>query len=254
MRPFSKNSRRPQVEQLEHRCTPGGVLDLLGDPLLAPLGQSLVSLEATEIAVAVATANQSRTNGTQETAANVDSALSADAQAVCGSSSTPTVIDGALPATGALVSPQDNAILVGPVAEGELAPFQGTLEGNVTVTPLPPASLSVVVNATGNATQLGEFTLAIPHTVNPATHIGFGTYHFTAANGDTLSADFKGKATPTPTPGVLAIVETATITGGTGRFAGATGSFTTQRLFDMVAGITVGSFNGTISVPVAGHH
>jgi len=48
---------------------------------------------------------------------------------------------------------------------------------------------------------------------------------------------------------VVRIVEEATITGGTGRFAGATGSFTTVRLYDPVAGTTSGSFEGTISTP-----
>jgi hypothetical protein len=48
-------------------------------------------------------------------------------------------------------------------------------------------------------------------------------------------------------------METATITGGTGRFAGATGSFTTERLFDTVTLTTTGSFEGTISSPGAGN-
>ena len=68
------------------------------------------------------------------------------------------------------------------------------------------------------------------------------------ADGDTLTADFTGQATPTSTPGVLSIVETATITGGTGRFAHATGSFVCERLFDTVAGTTDGSFEGTIGL------
>ena len=107
----------------------------------------------------------------------------------------------------------------------------------------------MIVEATGNATQLGQFTLAIPHLVNRATRTAIGSYQFTAANGDTLSADFTGQATPTATPGVIYIVETATITGGTGRFAGATGSFTSERLYDTIAGTTIGSFEGTISTP-----
>ena len=45
--------------------------------------------------------------------------------------------------------------------------------------------------------------------------------------------------------------QTATITGGTGRFEGATGSFTAERLYDTVAGTTTGSFQGTISSPGA---
>ena len=58
---------------------------------------------------------------------------------------------------------------------------------------------------------------------------------------------------PTGTPGVLYIVETATITGGTGRFADATGSFTIERYYDTAAGTTTGSFEGTISPPGARH-
>ena len=52
-----------------------------------------------------------------------------------------------------------------------------------------------------------------------------------AANGDTLSADFTGQVTPIA--GGNAAVNIATITGGTGRFAGATGSFTGEH-----AGVT----------------
>ena len=136
--------------------------------------------------------------------------------------------------------------LSGPVAAGEKVPFKGRFEGDVTITPLVPPFVSVLVEATGKATHLGKFTLDIPHVVNRAKGTAVGTYEFTTANGDTLTADFTGKATPTAKPGVLAIVETATITGGTGRFAGATGSFTTKRLFDTAAGETAGSFEGTI--------
>jgi hypothetical protein len=45
---------------------------------------------------------------------------------------------------------------------------------------------------------------------------------------------------------VLRLVETADITGGTGRFANASGSFTSARIFNMAAGTTTGSFEGTI--------
>src|SRR6266404_2910349 len=139
--------------------------------------------------------------------------------------------------------------LTGPVAAGEQVPFKGSFEGDVTVTPLAPPFLSVYVEATGNATQLGQFTLDIPHVVNRANLTAVGTYEFTAANGDTVIAEFTGIATPTAVPGVLYIEETATIIGGTGRFAGATGSFLSERLYDRVAGTTIGSFEGTISSP-----
>jgi hypothetical protein len=137
--------------------------------------------------------------------------------------------------------------LVRPVPAEEQVPFKGSFEGDVTVTPLAPPFVMVDVEAAGNATQLGLFALDIPHVVNRANRTAKGSYKFTAANGDTLTADFTGTATPTATPGVLYIEETATITSGTGRFAGATGSFTCERLFDTIAGTTTGSFEGTIT-------
>ena len=151
--------------------------------------------------------------------------------------------------------------LAGPVAAGEQVPFKGSFEGvvTVTVTPGSPPIASANVNATGVATHLGQFTLAIPHSVIftptfPRTSSGF--YNFVAANGDTLSASFTGLVNPIPgVPGVLAAVESANITGGTGRFAGATGDFTVERvaLIDPATGTgtTIGSFNGTISSPGA---
>jgi len=136
--------------------------------------------------------------------------------------------------------------LGGPAPAGEPVPFKGRFEGDVTVTPAPPF-LEVDVEAMGRATQLGRFTLDIPHEVNPATRTAAGYYEFTAANGDKVYAEFTGVAMPTAIPGVLYIEETATITGGTGRFAGATGSFISERWYDTVALTTVGSFEGTIS-------
>ena len=84
--------------------------------------------------------------------------------------------------------------------------------------------------------------------MNFVTKTAVGTYEFTAANGDTLTANFTGKSSPTATPGVILIVETATISGGTGRFAGATGSFVCERLLDAATLASIGSFEGTITL------
>ena len=140
--------------------------------------------------------------------------------------------------------------LAGPVAAGDQVPFRGSIDGTVTVTPLVPPLASVQIEGAGVATQLGSFTVEIPHLVNQATRIAIGEYVFTAANGDTLTADFTGQATLVA-PGVLSIAETGVITGGTGRFAGATGSFTGARMFFLATGVTTGSFTGTISSPGA---
>ena len=135
---------------------------------------------------------------------------------------------------------------VGASNAGEQTTFKGSLEGTVTVTPINPPIASVLIEATGNATKLGRFTVVVPHVVNQAVRVGAGSYIFTAANGDTLTATFTGVGTLIA-PGVLSTTETATITGGTGRFADATGSFTAHRTFFITEGRTVGSFEGTIS-------
>ena len=133
--------------------------------------------------------------------------------------------------------------LAGSAAADELVPFKGVLEGTVTRS-LPPPPIHVDIAATGTATQLGHFVLDIPHDVVPPN--GVGSYQFVAANGDTLTATFTGVSAPAA-PGFLYIVEVATITGGTGRFAGATGGFVCERLFDIAGLTTVGSFEGVIS-------
>lgn len=141
--------------------------------------------------------------------------------------------------------------LAGPATAGGSVPFSGSLEGLATITPLGPTSVAVDIDGAGNATQLGRYTVDVPHLVNPQTRIANGSYVFVAANGDTLTATFTGQATPTATPGVLTIVEMATITGGTGRFSDATGSFTARRVFNQITGVTTGSFEGSIASPGA---
>ena len=73
-----------------------------------------------------------------------------------------------------------------------------------------------------------------------------------AANGDSLLTVATAEATPPDENGLITIVETHTITpsGGTGRFAGASGTFTQRRLVqvntDGAINDTFGSFEGTI--------
>lgn len=136
--------------------------------------------------------------------------------------------------------------LAGPALAEHGIPLKGNFEGDVTVTPLVPPNVFVEVDAEGHATQLGHFTVTIPHQVNRDKKTAHGFYTFTAANGDTLTAEFDGKSTTTPIPGVLYIEETATIISGTGRFTSATGTFTVERFYDMVDGTTDGSLEGTI--------
>jgi len=81
--------------------------------------------------------------------------------------------------------------------------------------------------------------------INLPTRHSMGAATFTAANGDTLTATVEGQATPT-SPGMLSIVEVYSITGGTGRFAGATGTFTLESVANQATGVSSGAFSGAI--------
>jgi hypothetical protein len=110
-------------------------------------------------------------------------------------------------------------------------------------------TLTVAGSGTGNATHLGKFTMTYDAEVNLLNRVGVGSIEFIAANGDRVFADLLGQSTLTATPNIVSIAEVFTITGGTGRFAGATGSVISTRLLDQVTGNTSGSFDGTIDIP-----
>jgi len=110
-------------------------------------------------------------------------------------------------------------------------PFKGTVSGQIPADlgqPVPGSGGCVFdffVSNVGIATQLGHFT-GIAIVPNVCTGSYTGSFHWIAANGDSVSGPFFGQLIPTATPGVFDNTETAIITGGTGRFTGATGVFT----------------------------
>lgn len=141
--------------------------------------------------------------------------------------------------------------LARPVLAGEQVPFRGTLDAVVNVTPINPPVVSVRIAGAGNASHVGLYTFEFDAVVNQATRtqVGPGAMVITSANGDTITAEGSGGQATLVSPGVLSIVDPATITGGTGRFADATGSFVIRRTFFVAMGVTTGSFAGTISSP-----
>jgi hypothetical protein len=135
------------------------------------------------------------------------------------------------------------AALAGPAAAGKEVPFRGSFRG-VDIADVQFPKLFVDGSGSGNATHLGRFTLAYELEVDLLAHYTFGSSAFTAANGDIVFTDIIGSGTPTEN--VVSVVEEHTITGGTGRFAGATGSFIKNSLLNLVTGVNAGSFDGTI--------
>ena len=122
---------------------------------------------------------------------------------------------------------------------GSELPFKGTYEGLETV---GTVSSHHHLDATGNATHLGRFTVTADWTIG--TGGGIGTSTWTAANGDEFHTSFtRSRAT-------LTFTEIHTIHGGTGRFADASGTFTVvqiRALSTLPSGNTA-TIDGTISL------
>jgi hypothetical protein len=146
------------------------------------------------------------------------------------------------------------AVLAVPAAAQKQVPFKGSLQGHETDTAEggpPPTTLNVDGNTTGIASHVGQFSFSYQLTVTLADGTATGSAHLIAANGDSIYTTVTGSSEMTATPGVFSITEVNTITGGTGRFDGAQGSFTVERLINLATGFTSGSFHGTITSPGA---
>jgi hypothetical protein len=146
------------------------------------------------------------------------------------------------------------AVFISAIAvAGDQVPFKGTVSGNIPADMGPPVPgsggcvFSFTVTNAGNATHLGPFTGTANFIPNVCDGSFTGTFHWIAANGDSISGPFFGQLIPTATPGVFDNIETAIITGGTGRFAGATGMFTLAGQTNFVTASFVFSMEGTIS-------
>lgn len=141
------------------------------------------------------------------------------------------------------------ATLKSTAATSAAVPIKGSFAGYSTFTfnfPIIHASFAGVgqMSHLGRTTYQGELDILIgPQTAT-------GTITFTAANGDTLTATISGIA-PAPDPQGMGESDlTDTITGGTGRFAGATGSFLVHNISQLTgpnSTFELSSLTGTIS-------
>lgn len=161
----------------------------------------------------------------------------------CGQSGPPTS-----PTSSAAITSTSSDAPGGSIA----IPFKGRLEGEgdpPVFEPPPSPFFSAHLVASGNATLLGRFTLDFSHRVNLNTLVGIGDAALTAANGDALLTHVEGQAMPAGSPTAFTVVETHTVTGGTGRFEGASGSFVVTRAVDFANPFTSGSIEGSIFAP-----
>ena len=142
--------------------------------------------------------------------------------------------------------------------QGTDLPFQGSFTGRSRAvfncpTTCPPTSFTTSGTYEGTATHLGSFTAASVDVVDIATATSTGTIDFTAANGDRLRTTTAGGEDGFTPPNISSVTLLATITGGTGRFAGATGTLTVRFIQEIdfanaTAEIVSGSLDGAIDL------
>jgi len=143
--------------------------------------------------------------------------------------------------------------------------FKGVFQGQDAHNVLPPGAPTVLIRttATGTGVQLGQFSLLREVTGSLVNFSDTGSAQWIAANRDTIYTTVVGQAELSDLPGgFLKVTETHTITGGTGRFTGAQGSFTVELFHKLEPSAVVGgveshdifgSFHGTITSPGAAH-
>jgi hypothetical protein len=144
--------------------------------------------------------------------------------------------------------------LASSAVEAGVIRINGTFAGTESVAPFPNPAEGIYVNGSvmSTDTALGPFTLFYSLPVDfafantpPGNPGGSRLIVGDAANGDSILACFLGRNSGLCANGDLRHVDPWIIIGGTGRYAGAMGSFTTDQCSNFV---TSGTISGTIVV------
>ena len=102
------------------------------------------------------------------------------------------------------------------------------------------------ITGTGKGTPIGNSTF-IAHDNTANFPLLTGSQTITAENGDQIFSTHSGSAKGPDKNGILLITLNNLITGGTGRFAGASGTFIANGKTNTVIGTGTVTFDGTIS-------
>ncbi len=135
-------------------------------------------------------------------------------------------------------------------------PFKATLVTQEQLHPDPAICQSApylvgVTTGSGHVSHLGATTGISTDCVTPTSAytytFSYGKLTLTAASGDEVRAEYSGSLSPTATAPIYAIAGTYRITGGTGRFSGASGTGTLQGIENLQTGQGQLQLTGTIS-------
>lgn len=148
------------------------------------------------------------------------------------------------------------ALFASTSAFAQTLPFTGTRENVNPLNPpggrcVPPFFNTVnitpgAVSSTGTS-NISTFTSLQSHCISsaPPTPLSDGRFTYTFEGGDTIFGTYTGNVVNSATPGTFTATENLTITGGTGRFVGATGTIDSNGTLVFANGF--GTFQGTLS-------
>lgn len=127
-------------------------------------------------------------------------------------------------------------------------PFKGTVQATETsVTVFPTMSATGI--GSGSATQIGSFTIKYQAEISLLDLSSTESVELQGTKGDVIRAEAVGQATEDRTPDMLNVIDIYKITGGTGRFNGASGTFTLTRLVSLTTGAASSTFEGYLLMP-----
>jgi hypothetical protein len=131
-------------------------------------------------------------------------------------------------------------------------PFRGSCSLKNSITPTSTAGVLHILDVgAGHALHLGKCVvtddLLLDVRVIPSAVSGATT--FMAANGDKIFTQAKATASAPDAKGLIRFAGSLVITGGTGRFHGATGAAVYQGINNAAANLTSFSWSGTIVLP-----
>lgn len=147
------------------------------------------------------------------------------------------------------ILPEDTIAFRGTLVAAEnYQDYARETQGDGATPPIIRLLFFVTGDGTANTTDLGQLTVIYTGMLDYTSGAGPLCARFIDASGDSIFTTCIGQVSETNNPSVKSMLEIHTVTGGTGKFALANGSFTMKRLLKFSAdgrtGSSGGNFNG----------
>ncbi len=139
--------------------------------------------------------------------------------------------------------------------------FTGNIVNSTPLIPFAPPcgggaliSVNPGISSQTTSSNFGSFGITIEHCIAfppipPFSYTG-GVFDFSFAGGS-LTGSYSGDVTPTASPVLVNNHTNYLVTGGTGKFAGASGAFTATGTLELASGLNINTqaISGTIDAP-----